>query len=297
MHTTETVNPRFVDIDSWTTDEAVEAMLEGQLSAIAAIKPQVPQIARASEAAAVRLLKGGRLIYVGAGTSGRIAVQDGVELGPTFGWPHERLEFILAGGFAALAKSAEGAEDDGNDARQQLSLLNVTANDIVIGVAASGKTPFTISAIEAARKAGALTIGIANNRRTPLIELSEFGLLAETGSELVAGSTRMKAGTAQKAILNLFSTATMLRCGRVYRGLMVNMIISNDKLMKRAYSMVQNITDCSEDIAVSAVTLAKGDIKKATLVAMGQTLTEATKLLEIHADNLRLAIDSLAPKG
>jgi N-acetylmuramic acid 6-phosphate etherase len=297
MTSTETVNPRFVDIDSWPTEEAVEAMLEGQLSAIAAIKTQVPNISRASEAAADRLLKGGRLIYVGAGTSGRIAVQDGVELGPTFGWPSERLAFVIAGGFEALSKSAEGAEDDGANACAQLAALNLQPVDVVIGVAASGRTPFTVSAIEFARARGALTIGVANNRRTQLLEAAEHGLLAETGSELIAGSTRMKAGTAQKGILNLFSTATMLRSGLVYRGLMVNMIISNEKLRLRAHGMVQKLTDCSSDTAAAAVTAAEDDIKKAVLIAMGLSVPEAGHLLDTHGHNLRHALDTLALKG
>jgi N-acetylmuramic acid 6-phosphate etherase len=296
MPNTETVNPRFVDIDSWPTGEAVEAMLEGQLSAIAAIKDQVPMIARASEAAAAQLLKGGRLIYVGAGTSGRIAVQDGVELGPTYGWPSERLGFVLAGGLGALSESAEGAEDDGDDARAQLQALNITAVDVVIGVAASGKTPFTVSAIEAAREAGALTIGVSNNRRSPLLDAAQFGLCADTGSELIAGSTRMKAGTAQKAILNLVSTATMLRCGRVYQGLMVNMIVSNDKLLHRAHGMVSTLTGCKPALADTALETAGGDIKKAVLIAMGLTLVQATDLLDKHGENLRWAIDSLAER-
>jgi N-acetylmuramic acid 6-phosphate etherase len=296
MPNTETVNPRFVDIDSWPTGEAVEAMLEGQLSAIAAIKDQVPMIARASEAAAAQLLKGGRLIYVGAGTSGRIAVQDGVELGPTYGWPSARMGFVLAGGLGALSESAEGAEDDGDDARAQLQALNITAVDVVIGVAASGKTPFTVSAIEAAREAGALTIGVSNNRRSPLLDAAQFGLCAATGSELIAGSTRMKAGTAQKAILNLVSTATMLRCGRVYQGLMVNMIVSNEKLLHRAQGMVSTLTGCKDAIADTALDTAGGDIKKAVLIAMGLTLVQATDLLDKHGENLRWAIDSLTEK-
>ncbi len=297
MPTTETVNPRFVDIDSWPSSEAVEAMLEGQLSAIAAIKTQVPHIARASEAAAAQLIKGGRLIYVGAGTSGRIAVQDGVELGPTYGWPTERLAFIMAGGMAALSASAEGAEDDADDARAQLAAVNLSASDVVIGVAASGKTPFTVGAVEAARAQGALTIGVSNNRRTPLLEAAEHGLIADTGSELIAGSTRMKAGTAQKAILNLFSTTTMLRCGRVYRGLMVNMVISNEKLLQRAHGMVAKLTNCSDADAVSAVQTAGGDIKKAVLIAMGLSIAEATNSLATHGENLRLVIDSMKMKA
>ena len=293
MSSTESANPRFVDIDTWPTLKAVEAMLDGQLSAIAAIKDQIPQIARASEAAAERLMKGGRLIYIGAGTSGRIAVQDGVELKPTYGWPSDSLGFVIAGGMAALSESAEGAEDDADDARSQLAALNVTPNDVVIGVAASGRTPFTVGGIAMARANGALTIGVSNNRLTALLDAAEFAIVAETGSEVIAGSTRMNAGTAQKAILNLISTATMLRCGRVYRGLMVNMVISNEKLCHRAQGMVETLTDCTSDVAAAAVETAGGDIKKAVLIAMGLSAAAATDALATHNDNLRLAIHSL----
>lgn len=297
MPTTESVSPRFVDIDLWSTSEAVDAMLEGQLSAIAAIKSQTGKIAIASEAAANHLMKGGRLIYVGAGTSGRIAVQDGVELGPTFGWPATRLAYVIAGGIAAFAESVENAEDDAEDSCAQLTALHTSANDVVIGVAASGRTPFTVSAIEMARHIGALTIGVANNGGTPLLNAADHALLADTGSEPIAGSTRMKAGTAQKAILNIVSTAIMLRFGRVYRGLMVNMVISNEKLLRRAQAMVSTLSNCGPDAAVAAVEAAQGNIKKAVLIAMGLSVVEATTMLAKHNDNLRTAVDSVKQDG
>jgi N-acetylmuramic acid 6-phosphate etherase len=293
MPSTESADPRFEDIDLWPTERAVQAMLDGQANAIAAIRDDVPQIARASEAAAARLMRGGRLIYVGAGTSGRIAVQDGVELKPTFGWPFERLAFVIAGGMAALSESAEGAEDDADDARRQVVALGITADDVVIGVAASGRTRFTIGGVAMARKHGALTIGISNNSDTPLVDAAEFGIVAATGCEVIAGSTRMNAGTAQKAILNMISTATMLRCGRVYRGLMVDMVISNEKLLHRARAMVQTLTDCSADAAALAVETAGGDIKKAVLIAMGFSVADATEKLTVNDGNLRRALDSL----
>lgn len=282
---TEAADPRFVDIDEWPTAMAVGAMLEGQLAAVAAIYNQVDLIARAAEAAAARLRQGGRLAYAGAGTSGRIAVQDGVELTPTYGWPGERLIFLLAGGRAAMMASVEGAEDDMADARSAVVAERIGPTDVVIGVAASGRTPFTIAAIEAARLAGALTIGIANNPDTPLCAASEFAIVADTGSEAIAGSTRMKAGTAQKVILNLFSTATMLRAGLVYRGLMVNMKVSNDKLTDRAVAMVARIAEVDRDRAAAALVAAAKDIKPAVLVARGASLAEATSLLaDVHGD-------------
>ncbi|RVT42318.1 N-acetylmuramic acid 6-phosphate etherase [Sphingobium algorifonticola] len=290
MQKTESVNPRYVDIDSWPIEEAIDAMLEGQLAAVAAIKAQVAALAKAASAAAQHLRRGGRLVYVGAGTSGRIAVQDGVELGPTFGWSQDRLVFVLAGHLAALSVSAEGAEDDGGDARAQLEAAHIDANDVVIGVAASGRTPFTVSAVEWARSKGALTIGVANNIDAPLLRAAEFALLADTGSELIAGSTRMKAGTAQKVILNLLSTAIMLRLGRVYRGLMVDMVISNEKLLHRAHDMVVKLTHCDRDTAITAVRAANNDIKKAVLIAKGLTTAQATDVLERNNQLLRDAI-------
>ncbi len=292
--TTEAIDPRYVDIDTWPTVDAVAAMLAGQRRAVATIETQVVAIAAAADAAAARLDDGtGRLIYVGAGTSGRVAVQDGVELGPTFGWPESRLRYLMAGGMVALATSAEGAEDDGDDARLQIAAHDLGPKDVVIGVAASGRTPFTLGALEAARMTGALTIGLANNPDTPILAAAAHAILADTGSEVLAGSTRMQAGTAQKIVLNMLSTAVMLRLGRVYRGLMVDMVISNAKLLGRAHGMVQRLTDCDEAAAVRAVEAAGHDIKTAVLIAMGMDTAAAAVLLVDHRQRLRPAIDAL----
>ena len=297
MPNTESPDPRFADIDSWPTQDAVAAMLEGQVAAIASIKSQTARIAAAAEDAAKRLLAGGRLVYVGAGTSGRVAVQDGVELGPTFGWPAERLVYLMAGGIDALVRSVEGAEDDAQDAQAQIAANGINRNDVVIGVAASGKTPFTIAAIVSAGQTGGLTIAIANNPDTPLLSAAQHQLVAATGSEVIAGSTRMKAGTAQKAILNLLSTAIMLRLGRVYRGLMVDMVVSNEKLLKRACGIVSSLTNCSDAAAIEAVEAAKHDIKTAVLIAMGQSPEAAAALLRAHGGILRDAVESLGDIG
>jgi N-acetylmuramic acid 6-phosphate etherase len=296
MATTESVDPRYVDIDIWSSQQAVAAMLDGQIVAVQAVTSQIPAIANACDAAGERLMRGGRLVYVGAGTSGRLAVQDGVELGPTYGWPDDRVVFIVAGGLEALMKSVEGAEDDGGAARRQIAAANVGANDVVIGVAASGRTPFTVAALEAARSANALTIAVANNRDTPLASVAEHRIIVETGSEVIAGSTRMKAGTAQKAVLNLVSTGTMLRCGRVYRGLMVDMVISNEKLQRRAEGMVVTLTGVSEAVAAGAVKTAKGNIKQAVLVAMGVPPEQATARLAEASGNLRRAVEQVHGK-
>ncbi len=287
---TETVSERFVDIDMWSTESAVNAMFEGQLSAVSAVRTEVPAIARAAEAAAERLRQSGRLVYAGAGTSGRIAVQDGVELGPTFGWPAERLAYALAGGPAALSRSAERAEDDAEAAIRDLRELQIGKDDVLVAVAASGRTRYTLSAVEIANAAGALTIGVANNRPSPLIETAQIGICAETGSEVIAGSTRMKAGTAQKTILNLFSTATMIRCGRVYKGLMVDMIISNEKLQDRAIAIIERLTKVDRVSAKAALATAEGNIKVGVLCALGADVKEANQCLLANNGALRDAI-------
>ena len=287
---TESADPRFADLDAWPTARAVEAMWEGQAEAIEAMRRALPQITHAAEAAAERLSGTGRLIYAGAGTSGRIAVQDGAELGPTFGWPAERLVFAMAGGEAALLNSVEGAEDDSADGAAQMALASVGPDDVLIGVAASGATPFTVAAITEARRRGALTIGLANNPGAPLLDAAEFPVLLDTGSEVLAGSTRMKAGTAQKTALNLISTAVMIRLGRVYKGMMVDMQLSNAKLRKRAEKMVAELAGCGEAEAAVALAAGGGRIKPAVLVAMGRSLEEADALLAANGGNLRRAL-------
>lgn len=288
---TETADPRYVDIDLWPTDTAVEAMLEGQLVAIAALRSQVGAIARAADAAAARLRDGGRLVYVGAGTSGRIAVQDGVELTPTFDWPEQRLVFLLAGGAAAMSRSVEGAEDDAAAAQAAVEAEAIAAGDVVIGIAASGTTAFTIAALHVARARGALTIALANNPGAPLLAAAEHPILLDTGSEVVAGSTRMKAGTAQKAALNLLSTAIMLRLGHVFRGLMVNMRVSNQKLERRACGMVAGIAGVDDETAAHALKAAGNDIRAAVLIAQGASVDAARAAIDQAGGDLRTAID------
>lgn len=290
---TEAVDPRFVDIDRWPTEAAVDAMLESQFAAVAAVKSQVSAIAAAAEDAAARLGRVGRLVYVGAGTSGRIAVQDGVELFPTYNWPRERLVLLMAGGPSALTESVEGAEDDSDAGRAAVAAAVVGRTDVLIGVAASGRTPFTIAAIEAARAAGALSIAVTNNPAAPLLAQAHHKIVADTGGEVVAGSTRMKAGTAQKAVLNMLSTATMLRLGLVYRGYMVNMRASNDKLRRRAQAMIRDIAAVDEDTAARALAAAGLEIKHGILIALGAEPATADRLLNDHRDNLRGAIAAL----
>ncbi|HEX8442574.1 MAG TPA: N-acetylmuramic acid 6-phosphate etherase [Allosphingosinicella sp.] len=289
--TTELISSRYADLDLWTTGEAVQAMLEAQLAAAAAVQSQAAAIAAAAQAAADRLRGGtGRLIYAGSGTSGRLAVQDGVELGPTYDWPEQRTVYALAGGMEALLTSVEGAEDDGAAGEAEIDRVGAGARDVVIGVAASGRTPYTVGVVRAATAAGALTIGISSNAGTPLLEAAEHPIFLETGPEVVAGSTRMKAGTAQKIALNVLSTATMLRLGRIYKGLMVDMRVSNHKLQQRAVEMICAISGVDQAPAARALGQAGGKVKLAALIALGSGPDVAARLLRENGDDLRGAL-------
>ena len=295
--TTENIDPRFTDLDAWPLASAIEAMWDGQMSAVAAVREALPEVTAAVAAAAGALGSTGRLIYVGAGTSGRVAVQDGAELPPTFDWPPERIVFALAGGNGALIASVEGAEDNVEDGIRQIDNAGAGPGDVLIGVAASGTTPFTVAATRHATERGATTIGIANNPDTPLLAAARFPVLVATGSELIAGSTRMKAGTAQKVVLNLISSGIMLRLGRVYRGMMVNMRVANIKLKHRAADMVARIAGCDLDHATAALQETGGDIKMATLVVLGFSPDDATAMLLRAGGNLRTALGQVEPGG
>ena len=291
---TEDVDPRSADLDAWPLTSAMEAMWEGQLAAIAAIGHALDAITAAAEAATAALGDHGRIVYAGAGTSGRVAVQDGAELTPTFAWPNERVRFIIAGGDRAFVASIEGAEDDVDDAVAQINAAQLTPHDVVIAVAASGTTPFTVTALQQAGSFGAVTIGIANNPDTALLASAKYPILLETGRELIAGSTRMKAGTAQKVVLNLISSGIMLRLGRVYHGLMVNMQPTNAKLKRRAEVMVGQIAQCDLPRAARALEDAEGDIKTAVLLALGVDKHEAEAVLRNCQGNLRRVFADLA---
>ena len=213
---TERLSPRYVNIDLWEPLDALDAMIEGQFTAVAAVRAARPALLQAALAMEARLRAGGRLVYAGAGTSGRLAVQDGAELMPTFSWPRERLLLLIAGGEEAMVRAVEGAEDEAEEAALLVRRHEIVPDDVVIAVAASGTTPFTLAALREARRAGALTIGIANNQNTPLLAEAECPVCLETGPEPIAGSTRMNAGTAQRIALNLLSSLAMIRLGRVY---------------------------------------------------------------------------------
>ena len=287
---TETILARYVDLDAWPAGDMLAAMWEAQLAAVAAVRPALPAIEAACVAAAARLATSGRLVMVGAGTSGRIGAQDGAELPPTFNWPQQRLLLLMAGGDIAFTKSVENAEDNSDAAIAAIAAHAVGRNDVVIGLAASGSTPFTTAAIIAARAAGALTIGMSNSAGGALLTAAEHPILVETGGEVIAGSTRMKAGTAQKVVLNLLSSTVMVLLGHVHRGLMVDMQAKNAKLRLRAVRMLRALTDCDDDAATAALAATDGRIKPAVLVVYGLDAAAADAALARHSGVLRRAL-------
>lgn len=290
---TETVNLRQQGMDLWPTDELVQSLIEGQMAAIACLQEVLPDLARAADAMAARLAKGGRLFYAGAGASGRLAIQDGVELMPTYSWPPERIIYLLAGGDAALTLSIEGAEDDENTGRHRLEEHKPAADDVLIAVAASGSTPFTLGCLSAMRQAGGLVISIASNEGAPLLAQADHPILTRTGAEPVGGSTRMKAGTAQKAALNILSTAAMVRLGRVYDGYMVDVVASNAKLEKRSVQILADLTGLEENSAASLLSRAGGSIKTAMVMEKGLSAGQAKQALEKSGGHLRQALAQL----
>jgi len=287
---TERASPRYSDIDLWDPGDILDALIEGQMAAVAAVRPALPSIEKAAEAIHARLSGAGRLIYVGAGTSGRLAVQDGAELIPTFNWPQDRLLLLMAGGKDALLRSAEGAEDEIDQASRLIRQHRIVSSDVVIAVAASGTTPFTVACMREAKRCGAITVGIANNRSTPLLLEADCSIWLDTGPEPIAGSTRMKAGTAQRVALNLLSTLIMIRLGRVHQGLMVDVQAINAKLVARSENILRRLSGRSEDEVRDALERAGGNVKKALLILHGCTAQKADALLEESGGRLRIAL-------
>ncbi|HEX5452412.1 MAG TPA: N-acetylmuramic acid 6-phosphate etherase [Stellaceae bacterium] len=293
---TERPSPRYSAIDLWQPAEILDSMIEGQFAAIAAVHAARPALERAAAAIEERLAAGGRLVYAGAGTSGRLAVQDGAELMPTFSWPAERLVLLMAGGQGALLRAVEGAEDDAEEAEALVRRHRIGGGDALIAVAASGTTPFTLACLRAASAAGALTVAIANNRSTPLLDEAAHPILLDTGAEPIAGSTRMKAGTAQRAALTVLSSLVMIRLGGVYAGLMVDVQATNDKLVRRSERILQQLTGHGRDEVREALRAARGSIKTALLLLEGHDLAEAKAALAAASGNLRAAQDIIGKR-
>ena len=288
---TEAVSSRFAALDTWSTGDLVAAIAEAQLAAAATVLAAREALAHAAEAAAERLRDPtGRIVYAGAGASGRLAVQDGVELLPTYGWPPARLAYLMAGGEAALIGSVEGAEDDGAEAARRVAALALGPGDVVLAVAASGRTPWAVETARAARERGALVIGLAGNAGSPLLGAAHHPILLDTGAEVVAGSTRMAAGTAQKAALNALSTAIMVRLGRVHDNLMVDLSSSNVKLDRRRIDILRRIAPSPEAEAREALDRAGGWIKLAVLLLAGQDEVAARARLDRAGGSLRAAL-------
>jgi N-acetylmuramic acid 6-phosphate etherase len=287
---TERTSPRFSSIDAWEPRDALDAMIEAQFAAVAAVRAARGAIEGATRALEAQLRDRGRLIYAGAGTSGRLAIQDGAELMPTFNWPPERLVMLIAGGQEALVQAVEGAEDEAANAAELIARHGVGAGDALIAVAASGVTPFTLACLCESRRRGALTIGIANNPGTPLLDEAAHPIFLDTGPEPIAGSTRMKAGTAQRITLNLISSLLMIRLGRVYKGLMVDVQASNAKLALRREAIVRRLTGRSLEEVREALTRADGNIKLAVLLVDGCDLRSAKALLDRSGGRLGAAV-------
>ncbi|MDB5755517.1 MAG: N-acetylmuramic acid 6-phosphate etherase, partial [Massilia sp.] len=246
MLKTETPSREHAQLDQYPTTELINALADDQLTAVNAVRAAAPSLAAAVTAALPRIEAGGRLIYVGAGTSGRLGVLDSVELYPTFSWPKERALALLAGGASAMFVAVEGAEDDFDQGGADLRATSPGANDVVLLLAASGATPYVLGALSAAREAGALTIGFANNIDAPVARQAEIGVTLDTGSEIISGSTRLKAGTSQKIALNTFSSALMVRLNKVYGNLMVDLMPTNAKLVLRAVRLTMIATGADE---------------------------------------------------
>ncbi len=288
---TETPNPRSTNIDQLSTLDMLRVINEEDAAVALVVRRALPVIAQAVDTITDRLRQGGRLLYVGAGTSGRLGVLDAVECGPTFSTSPEMVQGILAGGDTALTLSAEGAEDDHDAGYQIMIERGVHACDAVVGIAASGHTPYVIGALKAANERGAATIAVVCNEPAPMLDMVQIPIAAVVGPEIIAGSTRLKAGTAQKMILNMLSTASMIRLGKVYGNLMVDVKITNQKLALRARRIVSQVAGVSDNDAAHLLEQTHNEVKPAIVMALlGITADEACARLGAVEGMLRAVI-------
>ncbi|WP_030954319.1 N-acetylmuramic acid 6-phosphate etherase [Streptomyces sp. NRRL S-481] len=294
--TTEAFRPELADIDRLPTLDIARLMNGEDATVAGAVAARLPQIAAAIDAVADRMARGGRLVYAGAGTAGRLGVLDASECPPTFNTAPSRVVGLIAGGPDAMVTSVEGAEDSRELARADLEPLGLTPDDTVVGISASGRTPYAVGAVEYARTRGSLTLGLACNAGSPLAAAAEHGLEIIVGPELLTGSTRLKAGTAQKLVLNMLSTITMIRLGKTYGNLMVDVRASNDKLRARSHRIVALATGADDKEIEDALTTTGGEVKNAILVLLADVDgPTATRLLEESDGHLRAALT--AAKG
>ncbi len=270
MRLTETINPRTREIDCATTLEMVRLITEEDARVAPGVGAETENIARAIDAIAERLQRGGRLIYIGAGTSGRLGVLDAAEIPPTFGVPPGRVMAIIAGGARAITESIEGAEDDADAGAHEIARVNVADNDAVVGIAASGATPFVIGGMKEAKRRGAFVAGVACNRPSPMEDITDLVIAPLVGPEVIAGSTRLKAGTAQKMVLNMLSTGVMIRLGKTFGNLMVDVQATNAKLRERARRIVEIACSLSPVDADALLARCDGQVKIAIVAALAR---------------------------
>jgi len=274
-----------------TAREIVALMNREDRKVAIAVGKEIPAIARAVDAIVAGIRKGGRLIYVGAGSSGRMAVLDAAECQPTFGTPPKLVQALIAGGPRAITQAVEGAEDDVRHAQRELRKRKLTPYDVVVGVTASGTTPFVLAALKFARGRKATTVAITSSRRTPVTRLARIVIAAEVGPEVLTGSTRMKAGTAQKMVLNMLSTASMARLGHVYENLMIDVVLTNAKVAKRALRILAEASEKSVSAAEHALRAAGHNMRVALMMLkLGVEASEAKRALAKGGGNLRTAL-------
>ncbi|MFF2504998.1 N-acetylmuramic acid 6-phosphate etherase [Streptomyces sp. NPDC058067] len=294
--TTEAFRPELSGIDRLPTLEIARIMNGEDTAVPTAVAAQLPQIAAAIDGTAERMARGGRLVYAGAGTAGRLGVLDASECPPTFNTDPSEVVGLIAGGPTAMVTAVEGAEDSKELAAGDLDALGLTADDVVVGVSASGRTPYAIGAVEHARARGALTIGLSCNADSALAAAADHGIEIVTGPELLTGSTRLKAGTAQKLVLNMLSTITMIRLGKTYGNLMVDVRASNEKLRARSRRIVALATGADDAAIEAALAATDGEVKNAILVLLGEIDgPTAAHLLKTSNGHLRAALQA-APK-
>ncbi len=288
---TETRNPNTMDLDIMTPLEVVTVMNQEDAKVPQAIAPQLPNIAQCVTWATESIRSGGRIVYMGAGTSGRLGVLDAVECPPTFGVSPDVVVGLIAGGEKAFVKAVEGAEDSRQLGHEDLVNIGLTAKDIVIGIAASGRTPYVLGGLAYAREVGCHTVGISCNPGSAVGQAAELAIEVVPGPECLTGSTRLKAGTCQKLILNMISTATMVGCGKAYQNLMVDVMQTNKKLVVRAQNIVMEATGCDRETAAEKIALADGNAKTAiTMILADCGLEEARERLAKAQGSVRGAI-------
>lgn len=293
--TTEAFRPELSEIDQLSTVEIAQIMNGEDASVPTAVAEQLPQIAAAIDGTAERMARGGRLVYAGAGTAGRLGVLDASECPPTFNTDPSEVVGLIAGGPSAMVKAVEGAEDSKELAAEDLDALGLTADDVVVGISASGRTPYAIGAVEHARGRGALTIGLSCNADSALAAAADHGIEVVVGPELLTGSTRLKAGTAQKLVLNMLSTITMIRLGKTYGNLMVDVRASNEKLRARSRRIVALATGADDAAIEAALAATDGEVKNAILVILGSVDgPTAARLLTDSKGHLRAALQASA---